>query len=478
MVGEWEGRGRALEDEFNEICLELAGDVASREEADEWLGTTRALYHGGPVSWSMTPKIFTPREIEFLRDAAETMYSIMDKVTRRFLSDAHFRSLFHLDPATEELCCIEAGYSCMIPFARVDIFLNEETGDFTFCELNTDGSAGISDAVEITHAICRTATFQRFCERHPAYSTFDIVGAACKTLLTTYAEWHSGHPSHPERPTIAFVDYDESASHDELDDLIDGFAALGVEARFADIHDLHITGEHDEARLVDGVGPIDVVWRRAIVSEVEEKPCEGAEQMAEAARQGLVCIYGSWRTWPCATKLVFAVLWSEAAAEMLTPEELDYVHAHVPRTIVLGPDSDLSLYAEKDRWIAKPAGGFNSIGVLAGLEAGQEEWEQTLRKMAATRGIVQEYAPQYAVPMVCGGRLPEGASYTDMAARKADRLAHATEQRAANNMEGLYLFAGKFSGIYTRCGFEPTIGEWTNRFHMGCFVVDDEPCVR
>ena len=109
----------------------------------------------------------------------------------------------------------------------------------------------------------------------------------------------------------------------------------------------------------------------------------------------------------------------------------------------------------------------------ARLEATPERWREALRETAAVGGIVQRYAPQYATPMAIGGRLVEGAGYTDMEAREADRRAHATDFAPANNMEGLYLFCGRFSGVYTRCGYQPTIGEWTNRFHMGCLVVDE-----
>jgi hypothetical protein len=40
-------------------------------------------------------------------------------------------------------------------------------------------------------------------------------------------------------------------------------------------------------------------------------------------------------------------------------------------------------------------------------------------------------------------------------------------------MEGLYLFDGKFGGVFTRCGQAHTIGEFTGRLNMGCFVVHE-----
>ena len=94
--------GRELEGEFLSTALELAGDVESREAGDRYLLTTHALYHGGPVSWAMTPKIFDGEQIEILRDAAETMGRIMDKITTEYLRNPEFRKLFHFSPELEE----------------------------------------------------------------------------------------------------------------------------------------------------------------------------------------------------------------------------------------------------------------------------------------------------------------------------------------------------------------------------------------
>ncbi len=469
------GCGRILEDEFNEICRSLDGDLESRRKADEWLATTDALYHGGPVSWAFTPKIFTRAEIDALADIAHTMSRIMEKVTRRFLEDPSFRAEFHLTKQMEDLCCTPAAYEQLIPITRVDIFLNEETGDFQFCELNTDGSAGLNATVEITRAIQSSATYQEFAQRHASISTFDVERLGCEAVLACYRSWeHAGTDGHPKTtPQLLFVDYDESASHGEVDSLCRRFAELGVSARFADMHDLRIEMVDGRRRLCDTQGPVDCVWRRAVTGEMLDKPCAGADAFMQAGREGLACLVGSFRTWPCHTKTVFALLWSEHASEFLDEDELAFVHAHVPETYLLSSGSDLSLYQDKDEWIVKPSDGYNSVGVLSGLEATQDRWQEALEQTARIGGVVQRYAAQYATPMVIGGRLVEGAGYTDMQAREADRQQYAVDFVPANNLEGLFLFNGRFSGVYTRCGYQPTIGEWTNRFHMGCIVVDE-----
>ena len=453
--------GRELEDEFLDIARELGGDVSSRAAGDDYLAHTHALYHGGPLSWAMSPKIFDEAQLALLVDAAETMGRIMDKVTARYLADADFRAHFRLSPELEALTLVPTGYEQLIPLARVDIFLNEETGDYQFCELNTDGSAGMTATEEVTRAIQRTETYRRFAERHPHITTFDVVDGAIGALLDTYAEWRRGSlavAGMPETPTVALVDYTESASLDEVADFVERLAARGVTARFADVRELHVSLEGGRERLCDATGPVDCVYRRAVTSELAEKPCPGADALADAGARGLAAVIGGFRTWPTATKTIFAVLHSDAVADVLTADELAFVQEHVPETHLLDAGSDLAPYAEKDRWIAKPAGSYNSQGVVCGMDCASDEvWQEALAATAASGGVVQAYAPQYCTPTIVGGTLPEGA----------DPL----EARPASNMEGLYLFRGRFGGVFTRCGYEHVIGEWTHRLNMGCLVV-------
>ena len=136
--------------------------------------------------------------------------------------------------------------------------------------------------------------------------------------------------------------------------------------RFADVRDLRIGEDESGARrLCDAAGPIDCVWRRAVTGELWDKPCDGRSALIEAAQEGLACIVGGFRTWPCATKTVFAFLWSRAGQSLLSPEEQSFVREHVPYTEILDESAQLSRFAEKDRWIVKPCGGYNAVGVVA-----------------------------------------------------------------------------------------------------------------
>ena len=437
----------ALENEYLADMRALDGDVASHEAGDAYIAGTNALYHGGPIQWSFVPKIFSGRDLGYLAWIAETMGGIMDKVTRAFLERADVRAKFGLDPRIEELACAPVAYDTPIPIARVDIFLNEETGDFQFCELNTDGSSGMLSATEVSRANALTETGKRFIAAHGGASAFDIYTGCARAVIDCYRE--AGGAA--EHPVFAAVDYKESIVAEEIDEYARVFEALGASLRFTDIRDLR----YEDGVLSDARGAIDGVWRRVVISEMLEKPCPGADAFMRCVHDGRVPVVGGFRTWPCATKTVFAVLHDPIAQTFLDEVELAYVRAHVPATYLLDEGSDLSRFADKDRWIAKPREGYNSVGVRAGSDCTDAEWADVLAEMARTRGTVQAYAPQYATLNVEGGVAGIGR-----------------EPVPYSNMEGLFLFRGKFGGVFTRCGTSAVIGEFAGRLNMGCLVVD------
>ena len=437
----------ALETEYAQIARRLDGDAPSHEAGDAYLATTNALYHGGPVQWSFIPKIFSRRDLGYLSWIAETMGGIMEKVTACFVEDASFRALFKLDPAIERLACMPNAFPMQIPIARVDIFLDEMTGAFKFCELNTDGSSGMLVTEEVTRTNLLTQTGKTFAAGHRV-SAFDIYTACADAVLSCYRDAGGAE----EHPAVVAVDYAESIVREEIEEFARVFAEHGASLRFADIRDLrYVDGE-----LHDACGRIDCVWRRVVISEMLEKPCAGADALMACAADGRVPIVGGFRTWPCATKTVFAVLQSDAAKAVLTEDELAFVREHVPATYLLDETSDLSHFCDRERWIAKPRDGYNSMGVRAGRDCTDEEWRAVVREVAASGGIVQEYVVPFATPNVEGGVAGIGQPLAPYM-----------------NMEGLFLFNGRFSGVFTRCGQASVIGEFAGRLNMGCLVVDD-----
>ena len=449
-------RGRALENEFCDITRELGGDAEGKAAGDAYLEASHPIVDSsGSATWALTPKILSGSEVEILSDAAETMGRILEKVTERYLKDADFRALFRLPAEVEELALMPTGYDQLIPFARLDVLFDEESGDFSFTGVATDSSVGMTASVDVTRAVQLTESYRRFAERHHDIETFDLSDSVVAALRETYYSWANAAEGtrSQDRPPVGIVDYPESATEGEFADIIERLADEGVYARFVDIRDLRIEEAGGVRRLVDSNGPVTCVYRRALVSEMLEKPCAGVDALVEAARRGLACVIGGFRTWPVCTNAILPVLNSEAIETVLDPHELAFVRAHVPEAHFLERGSDVTRYlADPDAWLVRPAGAYRASEAVAGVDRmDRDEWWRVLLACCEEGGVVIERKPSYQTDVFAGDPEPVSAS----------------------NLLGLFLFRGKFGGVYARCGVESVMGEWGHRLDMGCLVVAD-----
>lgn len=447
--------GLALERAYLQLAQEREGDHASRAAAQAYLDASPAKYHGGEtVPWGFVPKLFSRRDAERLAHMAETMGAIMDKLTRAYRTDPAVRRAFGFSPLIERLSLAPVPYRALIPIARVDVFLDERTGAYKFCELNTDGSAGMMLTTEVGRALQGTATYRVFAESH-ALAAYDLYGQ-CADAVISCAREALGDDVLRDGLRIAAVDYAESVYLAEIQELANAFEARGARLRFTDVRDL----SYRDGVLSDAQGPIDAVFHRVVTGELADKPCPGADALAACAEEGRVPIVGAFRTWPAATKTAFAVFHSPLAETFLTPEELVFVRAHVPETVVLDEKTDLSRFRNRSRWIAKPADGYAGKGVVAGLDATDDSWAETLAELAGVHGIVQEYVPQPSMPFMPGTPSVDSEGSDD------------TPAFEVNAMIGLYLFNGRFGGVFTRVGMSNIIDYTTSRYNLATFVVD------
>ena len=125
-----------------------------------------AVYYGRVVDTLYAPKLWTPPIVRLLRQAAETTHAILCKAARRYREDPSYRAPFGFDPELERPICLDPGYPQPIPMAPVDIFPNEETGAFKFCEFNTDGSSAMNEDHELGDAPALTPAYQEMPRRH------------------------------------------------------------------------------------------------------------------------------------------------------------------------------------------------------------------------------------------------------------------------------------------------------------------------
>ncbi len=441
-----------LTNEYFDVLDELDGDIESRRQAYEYIQGSNAIVHGEVVPTTFIPKLFSLRTYETMKRASETMHAILEKVITHYLDDEEYRSLFDFDDRLIELILMPRGYEEVIPFMRADIFLNEDTQRFMFCEINADGISGMNTNRQATRSISDSETFTTFAENHKLQ--------AC-TLLTPYVDafmdvYESYEHKRPN-PHVAICDYLDHGVVHEFDELAQRFEARGIESRVIDVRTLR----YDDEVLTDEDGwRVDAILRRCVTNDVIEFWDE-SQALIEAVRAQKVALIGSFAGHIVHDKQIFQVLFAPDTQNFLTAEEISFIEQTVPMTAFLDESQvNLAQIAEnKDEWIIKPSDHYGADNVYAGCDFDDKSWRSLVERFANGREgypfIVQRYVTQYKTKTLPSDEGIESIPDGEVSSTPV----------FYNNLSGLYLYNGTFQGVYSRLGPNPTIS-----FGAGCVI--------
>ncbi|MCL1847592.1 MAG: circularly permuted type 2 ATP-grasp protein [Coriobacteriia bacterium] len=423
------------------------GDSGGRLAAEQYLSTSTGIYHGEVIAIGFIPKIYDMTTLVELDAIASLTYGILEKVTKRYLEDPLYRPFFCFPPALERLICLPTGYDCLIPIMRMDLFLNEESMDFSFCEFNTDGTSAMNEDREGSAALLCSPTFQELAS-DLLLEPQELFDGWVDGFLSIYASSEQA----VEAPCLAIVDYTASGTPHEFEEFRRRFEARGLTCMVCDVPDLRYQDgslmgvDVSEERARQGMQKIDAVYRRAVTGEVladlsfdeSGMECVGVRALVRAVEEKSICMIGGFTTHVAHCKQLFAVLHLPETQAFLSAEENAFINRHVPFTTRLDADciSLAEIKADKDSWIIKPEDGYASKGVHAGIDFTQKEWDEVIDRCSRQPYIVQSYCPQYATPNLVAN----------------PKQGHAKELEAWNNLTGLYLYGGRFSGIFSRAG--------------------------
>ncbi len=432
-------------DEYLAIIDELDGDIASRRTARAYMESSTAIVHHRIIESSFVPRLFNQRTYDVMKDASETAHRILCKVMQRYLDDPSYRDVFDFDPRLVELILLPRGYDSLLPFARIDVFLDEDTYDVGFCEINGDGSSGMNENREVTNSIKDSATLRAFAHDHHVQgcSLFEPWVDAFLRIYGTYEH-------KVDAPRIVIADYLENGVVDEFREFARIFEERGVACGICDVRDMRFDG----TTLHDGSGErIDAIWRRCVTNDVITN-WDGSQDLIEAVRAERVALIGSFAGHIVHDKQIFEVLCKPETQEFLDDDEVAFVGRVIPRTAFLAEDDiDIAaVRADKDRWIIKPTDHYGADEVHAGCEVTQERWDGLIDRFADGRAgypfIVQRFLTPYRTDT-----LPPDAGIEDLADDEVRR-----RPVPYNNLGGLYLFDGAFQGgVFSRLGPNPTI---------------------
>lgn len=415
-----------LEKEYRSIVeKDVSSHAVSAKGIAEYIKNSTAQYHGRCVRTLYMPKLFTQEEVALFKELTATLYGIFYKVMEHYRTDAAYRKLFGFDARLEKLILRKPLYDSPIPIARIDIFLNEETKEFSFCEFNTDGSSAMNEDRELNHAIAGTKAFQEFTARHDVY-TFELFDSWVTEFLKIYGTYEK----RKENPYVAIVDFMESATNEEFKIFVQAFAKQGITAEICEIRDL----SYQDGVLYSPTGKaIDAIYRRAVTSDIMHHYSE-VQPFLKAVEEENVCLIGDFCTQIVHNKVLYKILHDERTKEFLTEEENAYVKAHVPYTVSLteGNFDMQEVLNCKDNWIIKPEDSYGSRGVHAGVECSEDEWKEAVKSCMNQDYILQSFCTPYATPNI--------------------DLVKAVDApfRSYSNLTGLFVYNGEFKGCYSR----------------------------
>lgn len=378
------------------------------------------------------PKVYDEDAIADFRRIADTAKKIFAKVISEYREHEDFRRLFPFSRELEELILLPAPYEGSLPIARFDLFYQEDSGKFYFCEINTDGTAAMFRDLEMRKAlVCNPA--HREAEKRFVLEPFELFDSWVQTFMALY----DTYPKKKKTPHVAIVDILENGTSADFDEFLIRFENAGISCEICDIRELVY---RDHALYSPAGKRIDAVYRRAVTADIMDH-YEEVTDFLNAVREDAVFFAGAFATQIIHTKWLFYVLHLDRTKSFLTEEERAFVEEHVPLTVEFSADYIPLERVQQDRasYIIKPMDAYASKGVYAaGHEYSQEDWVKVTEDLYGKGYICQQYCPQY---------MTENIDYA-----WGDGKWH-----PYMNMPGLYVYNGVFRGFLMRMACEEKI---------------------
>lgn len=389
-----------------------------------------SLFRNGVIDQTVhIPKVFDEDTMADFRRIADITGRIFAKIIKEYREHEDFRRLFPFSKELEELILLPAPYEGSLPIARFDLFYNEETREFKFCEINTDGTAAMIRDLEMRRALINNPAHQAVI-REFDLEPFELFDSFIDEFLNLYATY----PKKKDDPNVLLTDFLENATLGDFEEFARRFQRRGIKCEICDIRDL----EYKDGVLYTPAGnTADAVYRRAVTADIMDHYNE-VSALINAVKDDAVFIAGAFDTQVIHTKWLFHVLHLERAKKILEPDERAFVEKHIPLTVEFSPEfiSLEEVRARKDDFMLKPMDAYASKGIYAaGHEHTQEDWDRLTGEYYGKGLICQEYCRQYLTDNI-------------------DFAWGDGEWHPFINMPGLYVYNGRFAGFLMRmaCG--------------------------
>lgn len=371
---------------------DLAGET--QRQLDDQL-RRRGLFFGDRALCSvLRPRFLEPAQYRFLQKRAALVLEAFRAAYDAALARADVLAQFGLTDWERTLVAVEPGFREPSPLSRLDAFFVGESGGLKFTEYNaeTPAGGGYNDALtEVFQALPVMREYTRRWQVHELPARHHVLHA----LVDSYAEWASSRGHDPRRaPRVAILDWREVPTWSEFLLFEDYFTRQGIECVLVDPREVEYAG----GRLRAGDAPIDVIYKRVLLSELEARDgLDGAT--LRAVRDGAVCMVNPPRCKILHRKSSLAVLSDERNETLFSPAQREAIAAHIPWTRVVeerytrfdGREIDLVpwIAESRERLVLKPHDEYGGKGIVLGWEVGDSEWRDAIRTALAEPYIVQ-----------------------------------------------------------------------------------------
>jgi hypothetical protein len=385
-----------------------ADPAAAREQADALRAAflrEGVTFGGEPMSTLLRPSFLARVDWDALRGSAARVMQVASRVARHVFDGDVRRLCAFLGTPDAEAAWIELDPGPPdLAFSRLDALVTPEGP--RFIEINSDAPAGFGYGDRMARLFRELPVFRAF-EREVPVSYQGSEEALVRSVAT---QWRASGGT--GRPRIAIADWAEADTRADEEILREAFAVRGFECVVADPRTMEVHG----GRLHAGGAPVDLVYRRAVLSELVGREIE-VQAFMGAYRHRLCPFVNSFRCRLSEDKAFFAILTDEAFAQLLTPEERELIGRVLPwtrrleerRTRKGGVEIDLVPYvlASRESLVLKPAHEYGGREVIVGSEASWPEWDAAVRGALGGAWVVQERItlPEEPFPVFDGGDL-------------------------------------------------------------------------
>jgi uncharacterized circularly permuted ATP-grasp superfamily protein len=368
---------------YNALLSDAAMAAASASTLAEGQREGGATWGERPLCVSLRPNLVTKRQYTANVTASESLYGALARLERALLREEELRRELDLSPQEDRLALADPGFAAASPSSRLDGFVSD--GVIRYVEYNAESPAGMAYNDVLVRIFERLPAMRAFRKRYRARPL-----RAASKQLTVMRRAHGRKVG-----TIAIVDWTGLPTLTEFQMFQRAFTESGVKTLICAPEDL----THRGGRLRAKGTPIDVVYRRVLLSELLAKP-EVAGPLLRAYLAGDVTVVNSLRAKLLHKKMSLALLSDDRYARLYTRAQRRAIATHVPwtRKVREGHTTygnqviDLTEFVirNRERLVLKPNDEYGGKGVVLGWTVDRHEWEQTLIGALTTSFVVQE----------------------------------------------------------------------------------------